>query len=344
MKAFGGVVITSVFCLMLAASAGAEWVTSDVSGVEGRVIGIAADTYTIDVGVSKGAAAGKKFLVYDHGGFALDANNVAVGEYRIPLAVLNVDDVATSESFCSVAHPSKDWLIQRGDGVMLVSDAFAGKLKFAAYRALPDSPDASYSGRWTRAPGAVNPVNVIVKYYNSVAAPQILQGSLYPEYAGVPPYSPVQGGPAPYVDFSYIPPVSYERPLNPPQPLYPPVFPRYLTPPDFDVNVIADARLIRTFPLTQVEVYSLEIRHREAWSHYENKRYKEALEAFVILAQDYMGNYLSPYWAGKAAQKLGNREAAATWFNAALKINPYYQPARTALDQLLNERSKTKRK
>jgi TolA-binding protein len=84
----------------------------------------------------------------------------------------------------------------------------------------------------------------------------------------------------------------------------------------------------------------LEIQHREAWSHYQNKRYREALESFVVLTRDYAGNYLSPYWAGKAALQLGNKEAAITWFNAALQINPYYQPAREALNQVWDERAK----
>jgi tetratricopeptide (TPR) repeat protein len=99
---------------------------------------------------------------------------------------------------------------------------------------------------------------------------------------------------------------------------------------DFDANKIADARLIRTFPLTQVEMNSLEIEHRGAWNLYANKRYAEAFESFSHQAVTFRGNYLSPYWAAMSALKLKNLPVADAWFNMALEINPYFTPARNA--------------
>jgi tetratricopeptide (TPR) repeat protein len=98
---------------------------------------------------------------------------------------------------------------------------------------------------------------------------------------------------------------------------------------DFDANLIADARLIRTFPLSQVEMNALEIEHRGAWNLYSSQRYMEAFESFSR-SSSYRGNYLSPYWAGMSALKLRNIQSATAWFNRALEINPYFQPARNA--------------
>jgi tetratricopeptide (TPR) repeat protein len=99
---------------------------------------------------------------------------------------------------------------------------------------------------------------------------------------------------------------------------------------DFDANHIADARLIRTFPLSQVEMNDLEIQHRAAWTLYSNQQYMEAFDSFSKQAMSFRGNYLSPYWAGMTALKLNNIQVATAWFNRALEINPYFAPARNA--------------
>jgi tetratricopeptide (TPR) repeat protein len=99
---------------------------------------------------------------------------------------------------------------------------------------------------------------------------------------------------------------------------------------DFDANRIADARLIRTLPLSQPEMNSLEIQFRGAYDLYVSQRYYEAFEAFMRQTS-YAGNYLSPYWAGMSALRIGDRQTAITLFNNALAINPYYEPARGGL-------------
>jgi hypothetical protein len=101
-------ILSLVICLFAGrADAIDGWVRFDVDHFsQGRVIGIAADTYVIDIGLSGGSSIGKRYLVYEDAGNVLDANGALLGSYKIPLAVLKVHDVATSESFCKVDRKS----------------------------------------------------------------------------------------------------------------------------------------------------------------------------------------------------------------------------------------------
>jgi hypothetical protein len=313
----------------------AGWVrlySGEQQAKEGRVFAIAAEIYMIDIGISKGARVGEYYLVYYDGGYVYDTNGVSIGVYEVPVAVLQVKETATSESFCEVASPSKGWVIQHGDGVVAISARDADKLKFATFRSLPDKPHLSgYTGRWSRVLSGTDPVSVVVKYNTHWTQPGLPQSA--------PPASPGFY----YADSPMMPPFNIsaaEVTLPPPvQPVPPPMY--YQPPPqyalDFDVNQISDARLIRTFPLTQVEMYSLEIQHRGAWNLYSNKRYLEAFSAFCAQSLDYAGNYLSAYWAGISALKMGENQVAIGWFNRALQINPNYQPAIKELYDISNK-------
>ncbi|MDR1579517.1 MAG: hypothetical protein LBS35_04110 [Synergistaceae bacterium] len=135
-----------------------------------------------------------------------------------------------------------------------------------------------------------------------------------------PPYPAQNPAPMPVV-----PPRS--EPPYPPYPNYPAIGQDVL---DFDANNIADARLIRTFPLSQAEMNALEIEHRGAWNLYAKGRFSDALDSFSRQSVNFRGNYLSPYWAGMSALKLGNLQAAIGWFDTALVVNPYFLPARNA--------------
>jgi tetratricopeptide (TPR) repeat protein len=99
---------------------------------------------------------------------------------------------------------------------------------------------------------------------------------------------------------------------------------------DFDANKISDARLIRTFPISQPEMNALEIQFRGGQALYNKGDYYGAFQVFAGQFQ-FRGNYLSPYWAGLCALKMGNRQAAIDVLNQALSINPYYEPARGAI-------------
>jgi hypothetical protein len=342
MKQFSRISLSLLLCLFLLGSeASANWARLSVGGPEGRVIAIAADTYVIDVGISKGASVGNYYLVYEGGSDILDANGGVIGNYRIPAAVIKVRQVSTSESFCEVVSPSKGWVIQRGDGVMWISRASANVLKFATYRTTPNRPRLpGFRGRWIRVAPTVNPHSVIAQYYYPWTPPYNYGGGLpvspgfyyfetpwlanHAPAAVVP--NPVPPPPAP----AYTPPPTAAPQAAPPQPQYPHP-PNYWEIPEVDVNNVSDARLIRKFPLTQVEMQALEIQHRGAWDLYSKGYYPEAFNAFCQQALLYRGNYLSPYWAGACALKLGDGRLAVEWFKMALSINPNYQPALNAI-------------
>ena len=267
-----------------------------------------------------------------------------------------MESVAASNSECRVLAPSKGWVIQRGDRVMPITAASADILKFAAFDATPAKPKIKgYSGRLVRVAPAANPPSMVVQYYHPWKLPEIDRPTkLRPpgHYFYKTPKSPVTvpdarpqilPGPGPAIYPAEPPPA--EPPVMPVTPVLPVPSPEaYLpyvpTPYDFDVNDITDLRLIRTFPITQVEVFALEIQHRQAWDMYSKKRYKEALEAFAEQAVLYFGNYLSPYWAGKSALMLNDPNLAEAWFNAALNINPYYRPPRDEIFKIIADRQK----
>jgi hypothetical protein len=173
------------------------------------------------------------------------------------------------------------------------------------------------------------------------AAPQQVQAEYYYPQAVAPAvmrqqpvqynYPPVQHAPAQY-NYPPAAPAPAQSPFPgnatyPPYPNYPYTGQVQL---DFDANKIADARLIRTFPLSQPEMNALEIEFRGAWDLYASQRYYESFEAFMRQTS-FTGNYLSPYWAGMSAIRIGDRQTAINLFNNSLSINPYYEPARSAL-------------
>jgi hypothetical protein len=325
-----------------------EFVAIDSDSSEGIVYAIAADLYTTSLGVSNGVKIGDLFLAYYDGGNFADVNGILIGRYKIPVAVLEVQNVSVSSSECKVVSPSKGWVIQRGDRVMPITAAGANKLRFAAFDMTPKKPRLKgYSGRWMRVAPAINPLSVVAQYYYPWTLPEIDQ-SARPRSPGhyyyktpKPPIRVLDASPHVLPGAgSGIPPVEFLA--EPPAPLAP--VPGYLpyihVPYDFDVNDIADLRLVRTFPITQIEMYALEIQHRQAWDMYSKKRYKEALAAFSEQAVLYFGNYLSPYWAGKSALMLNDTNLAEDWFNAALNINPYYRPARDEIFKIIAGRQK----
>jgi hypothetical protein len=198
-------------------------------------------------------------------------------------------------------------------------------------------------------PGPVPPAPVPASPYDAYGAysyaPSAPQAAQVPQSYAIP-----QGAPAPQtyavpqaapVPQSYVAPQTYPASPMPyaqasPYPnnvTYPP-YPNYQNTSavqlDFDANRISDARLIRTFPISQPEMNALEIQFRGAFELYNNGDFYGAYQAFAGQF-NFRGNYLSPYWAGLSALKMGNRQAAIDLLNQALSINPYYEPARAAI-------------
>lgn len=338
LKLHGIIILTLLFSAISMPAETSGWVRMGNVEIEGRVIGIAADTFVIDIGVTLGSKEGSYYLVYSEEGAVYDDRGAHIGAYKIPKAVIRAESVSTTESSCKIALPSKEWVIERGDGVIPITEERAHVMKFATYRTTPNSPRlAGYNGRWVRVSPVDSPASVIVKYFVPWINPDLPQGSPYAEpgyyYLEFPMKAPVSVSSAkiPYAP----PPLAVAPPLpEPSQPMYRMDQPNYALLPDFDVNQVTDARLIRTFPLTEVEMYALEIQHRAAFGLYSQKRYSEALGAFSVQSLEYMGNYLSPYWAGKSAEKTGDNRQAIEWYRRALAINPGYQPAKNALDEV----------
>jgi hypothetical protein len=191
---------------------------------------------------------------------------------------------------------------------------------------------------------AQNPV--LVPQTNILPPTQVVVPRAYaPRTIPVQQYAPpITQAPQPQLQVptpqQYIPAPQYAQPVpqalpvqpqaEPPHPPFPPNPANYQVMLDFDPNQVADARVIRTLPLSQEEMNALEIQHRASWNQYENKRFLDAFASFSQQSSQYRGNYLSPYWAGMSALRLGNLPLADEWFNMALEINPYYQPARNA--------------
>jgi tetratricopeptide (TPR) repeat protein len=91
--------------------------------------------------------------------------------------------------------------------------------------------------------------------------------------------------------------------------------------------------VIETYQLSPMDRSNLQKGQQEARNLYERGRYEEAFGIFRRLSEAYRGNYLSAYWTGMAALRLGHKNAALAWFDRALDINPNYQPAIEAKEQ-----------
>jgi curli biogenesis system outer membrane secretion channel CsgG len=94
-----------------------------------------------------------------------------------------------------------------------------------------------------------------------------------------------------------------------------------------DRNSETGVKLIEIYPLFPDEKSDLRIRHSGAYTLYTKNKHKEAFEVFSSLATEYSCNYLSAYWAGICASRLGSSKEAEKWFDFALSINPEYKPA-----------------
>jgi TolA-binding protein len=311
--------------------AGVSWGEAEFGGIEARAIGDAAlrlahkireriaDDYSyvieaggkefmIDEGETRAVEPGLLFLVYTDGKALSDMEGNVISRKRIPLAVLKVVRTDFDVSYCSVADGTSGSVIKRGDKIEPISSGESSKM--VKDKAFPSKRPEGSS--------------------RSSAADEILGGI----GAGddMPEESPVTVGqesePEPAsspasVSQRAVPAVRQSGSAARPSGSYP------MRPVDgVDPDSTTDAKLIEAYDfIAPVERNRLGIQHRGAWNMYAAKRYKDAFEIFTKLADDYPGNYLSAYWAGMAASRLGSNKEAASWFERALSINPAYQPA-----------------
>jgi hypothetical protein len=298
MKSAGRIFLTLFFLFFLTsfgrAEAGTEWVKLVTDGAAGYVVSAYdCNAYMIDVGISMGARRGGLYLAYAEGPEAYGAYGEPVGRQMIPLALLKVREPSTTHSFCTIVAPIGGLVLPPGARVVPISAKRAKSVRFAGF--------AEYA-----------------EYDEGYFIPSVPVVAPAPMPAQAAPLAPLQSLPP-------SPPA--QEPPYPPYPNYPAAGQTML---DFDANNIADARLIRTFPLSQEQMNALEIEHRGAWNLYSSGRFMEAFDSFSRQSASYAGNYLSPYWAGMSALRMGNLDIAGSWFDTALMINPYFAPARNA--------------
>jgi len=141
---------------------------------------------------------------------------------------------------------------------------------------------------------------------------------VYYPYDYTMPYMGMPYAPYPIEHIPYPYPYAYPHSYAIPHPGFTVV--------DFDVNSVADERLIKTFLLSPGDQNYLEIRFRAAYNLYRQGKYQEALEVFSDESL-FWGNHLFLYWAGMCAVRLGDNSRATEFFNKVLAINPYYEPA-----------------
>ena len=102
----------------------------------------------------------------------------------------------------------------------------------------------------------------------------------------------------------------------------------------FNPNFSDEAEVIETYYITSEQAERLIKGHKDAVRRYEKADYKDAYDRFRRLLDDYDKNYLAAYWAGESAKKRGNKTEALKYYNKALEINPKYEPARRAKEQI----------
>jgi curli biogenesis system outer membrane secretion channel CsgG/TolA-binding protein len=303
---------------------GVRWAEGEFGGIEARAIGDAAlrlshkireriagdysyvieagaKEFMIDEGETRAVEPGLLFLVYSDGKTLTDMEGNAIGKKRIPLAVLKVTRTDFDVSYCGVADGTSASVIRRGDKIEPISGVESGKM--VKDKVFPSKRPEGLSGSRT---------DEILKETGSgddARGEVSAAGKQEPETELVSDSSTVRSQPDPEPAAR---PGSYGmRPVD-----------------GVDPDRTTDAKLIDAYDfISPVERNNLGVLQRGAWNMYSGKKYKEAFEVFTKLADDYPGNYLSAYWAGMAAVKLGSGKEAAGWFEKALSINPNYQPA-----------------
>jgi hypothetical protein len=348
-----------------------EWVKINTERRSGQILHINGSSLVVDIGISRGIRKGGLFLVYSEknratkplavirvaqtaGEFSICemtpyvvGGEVRVGDLVTPASILAERDVVycdpsviykenVTEGFVSTprvygvpANVAAAVTAPVVAGIPAAVPTVAAPAPVAA--AIPAPVPAAVPGPVPPAPAA--PYDVYGGYNYAPPAPQpyaVPQAAPAPQtYAAPPapqPYAAPQAYPAPPA------PYAQESPY-PNNVTYPP-YPNYQNAPavqlDFDANKISDSRLIRTFPISQPEMNALEIQFRGASALYNKGDFYGAYQSFAGQFH-FRGNYLSPYWAGLSVLKMGNRQAAIDLLNQALSINPYYEPARSAI-------------
>ena len=269
-------------------------IRSIIGGETSHVISLGSNKeYVIDVGSTMGGKEGALYLVYADGKTLTGMSGEVIGQEKLPLAILKVRDVASNHSTCVLAPGTKGELIQRGDKIEPIAVGKGKNMKFVTSR--PAKSSGTFEQIFGNAPtdtaGATTPQASAVSQETSAATPQENKAVIEKtaEKAETAENALLKSG--------------------------------------FDPNNSTDAKVIQTYPVSSGQANILGIKHRNAYNKFKSGRYKDAYAEFCDAADAYEGNYLSAYWAGVTAHKLKKKDDAAKWMDAAIKMNPAYQPA-----------------
>jgi TolA-binding protein/TolB-like protein len=286
--------------------------SAEVRGVIGgehpRVVSATSDGFALDIAAPK---AGALYLVYVDGKTIYGLDGEVIGKDKLPIAILKVSAVNVGYSVANVVpQGGSPKNVQRGDKLEPISQARAKEL-------IPKMPKER-----PRTSGS--------------AADALLGGDGKQAIARTPDENGGDPEPAESVEPAKTEePAEEVAPAAAPKeskPTKPAAEPKVVD--GVDPNTTTDAKLIGTFPLSQGDRNMLGIQHRNAFKLYSAKRYKDALELFSKLSDDYDCNYLSAYWAGMTSLKMKDKKTAAEWFDRALSVNPNYEPAKKEREKL----------
>ncbi|MDR3354493.1 MAG: hypothetical protein LBO21_05600 [Synergistaceae bacterium] len=282
-------------------------ILEELGGEYAHVLSASGKSVRISRGAKSGVKKGDIFLIYVDGPEVFDMDGESLGRDRFPLAVVKVVDVQSGFSNCEVAASGgKAGNIQRGDRIEPIS---AKESKdYVDRKVFPNERPRQ-------------------RAYDETAS-QLLGGGSASPAAGGAPASPAAGAGSAEDELleeeaEDVPP---KRPAAASRPAGGGAF-GWNEVDGVDMNTTTDAKLIEIYPLTSAEKNAIGIQHRGAYKLYTQKKYKDAFEVFSKLATDFNCNYLSAYWAGVCAVRLGSAKEAEKWFDHALSINENYQPA-----------------
>jgi curli biogenesis system outer membrane secretion channel CsgG/TolA-binding protein len=301
-------------------------ILEELGGEYAHVLTVSGKSVRISRGAKSGVKKGDIYLIYADGPEILDIDGTSLGRDRIPLAVVKVVDVQSGFSNCEVAPSGgKADNIRRGDRIepisVKLSKDYVDRKVFPGerprQRAYDETASQLFGGESSSPSGAsITPAEGVGSAGDESLGQEAQES---PPNPPSPAASPARGG-------------AYD----------------WKAADGVDMNATTDAKLIEIYPLSSAEKNTIGIQHRGAYQLYTKKKYKDAFEVFSRLADDYDCNYLSAYWAGLCAMRLGSNKEAEKWFDRVLSINKDYQPAideKTKLgDNPVNKAKTTKKK
>ena len=274
-----------------------------VGGESSHVVSLTGNGVIIDVGSTMGAKEGALFLVYADGKSIFGMHGEVIGRERINLAIIKINEVSNSHSTCSVVPQGGELsMIRRGDKIEPIASRAAKNVKFASSRPAASSETFNQLFGGGGDPNTTQPAYTANTTDNRLAEIAGSSSSLPPD---VTTQTPLAQAPT-----SIQPQQGGRRDI-----------------PGFDPDTSTDSKVISTYGIDTGLANMLSIKHRTAYNKFNSKRYKEAYEDFKSLVDDYKGNYLSAYWAGRAAHSLRKNDESLEWMEFALAINPNYKPA-----------------